>query len=498
MHVPYSPVTRRRMVGVLVTVTALAALSGLGCRSARGFEVADCFRASPRQHPYRAGNRYLPVAAELKAKLYEIPTRQLRMITTAGAPVDLMLHHGGAYRVRERARLEGRVRDGAVLVLLDSHADLTDQVGLAPRPSTVDEADRIEYDIASHVVPSLADGLVSEVIHVANRRLDRQGRLPAHLPGTRLAWVAIFRDPKGVEAAVLLDGARPDRHDALARARPLLERRGRFVEGLVFTGTGRAAVTVRTIFLEDLPDFAGDKRPTILDIDADYFVLGPTGTVLTDRERAEIGRDAATVLARLWERGARPTVISVALSPGYTPEDRMAHVLAELLTSLEQVGFARFERRSDGTLAVESHSQPAATLPELRAARAAVLGAGQDPKRIADALAACQAVIDLHRATARAQQRQGWGNSPFVNTGNPGWWWQPSPVVIARRELNAVAEAHALRAQLFVAQGRSTDALSERSALRRDYSDAYLPVVIREYRPGYGWLVAEGWRHVGS
>ena len=158
---------------------------------------------------------------ESKPCCNDSPDSRVRVLTTAGPPVDLMLHHGGAYSSRERARLEGRIRDGAILVLFDSHADLMDQVGLAPRPTTPEEADRIEYDIASHIVPSIADGLVSEVVHVGNRRLDEQGRLPGHLPGVRRLWVVRIKDTAGVHTAVLLDGERPTPSDALARIRPV-------------------------------------------------------------------------------------------------------------------------------------------------------------------------------------------------------------------------------------------------------------------------------------
>ena len=57
--------------------------------------------------------RYEAAAARLKAQLYDSPQARVRVLSSAGPPVDVMLHHGGAYSARERARLEGRIRDGA-------------------------------------------------------------------------------------------------------------------------------------------------------------------------------------------------------------------------------------------------------------------------------------------------------------------------------------------------------------------------------------------------
>ena len=236
-----------------------------------------------RPHPVA----YHSTAARLKALLYDAPQARVRLLTATGPPVDVMLHHGGAYSARERARLEGRIRDGAVLLLLDSHADLMDQVGLVPRPATVDQADRIEYDIASHIVPSLADGLIVEVIHVGNRRFDREGRLPGHLPGVRQVWVARVRDRTGVEAAVLIDGDRPAPGTALARVQQQVERRRKLIDkalarvaplierepvstaGLEVLRISDTPVTIRTTFPEDLPDLGQRVVTALVQLDRD-------------------------------------------------------------------------------------------------------------------------------------------------------------------------------------------------------------------------------------
>jgi hypothetical protein len=458
----------------------------------------------------RAVSGYDATARQIKELLYAQPKRRIRVATSAGAPVDLILHHGGAYSVRERARLEGRIRDGAVLVLLDSHADFMDQVGLVPRPLTSEDADWIEYDIASHIVPSLADGLISEVVHVGNPRLDRQGRLPGHLPTMRQLWVVRLRDATGVETAVLLDGEQPPRQHALARAKPLLQRRAKSVQDFLArtqpivppSRPGAAVelldvrstpVVVRTTFLDDLPHFVADHRSIVLDIDEDFFVLGPRDTPGGDATRLDIARDAQDAIRRLAERGVRPDLVSIALSPGYTPEDDMVPVTAALLAELEIAGFARFGPVS-ARPSLEIYERLGDTLPEMRAARAAVAAALEDAARIPDALKLCDIVIDRHRLIAAVQQRGGRATSTFAQTGNPEWPWQPSPVVIAQRELNAVGEAHASRAMLLIRLGRYREALDDLFALDRDYADAYRPVTIRQFSSGLGWIPASGWQ----
>jgi hypothetical protein len=457
-----------------------------------------------------AANAYEATARQINELLYAQPKRHVRVATRAGAPVDLMLHHGGAYSVRERARLEGRIRDGAVLVLLDSHADLMDQVGLVPRPVTVEDADWIEYDIASHIVPSLADGLISEVVHVGNRRLDGHGRLPGHLPTVRQLWVVRLRDATGVETAVLLEGERPTRHDALARARPLLQRRAKSVhdfltrtQPIVPRSRPSAAVElvdvrptpviVRTTFLDDLPHLVADRRSIVLDIDEDFFVLGPWEAAGGDAARADIARDVQDAMQRLVQGGVRPDVVSIAVSPGYTPEDAMVPVTAALLAELEIAGFARFAS-PPATPALEIHERLGDTLPEMRAARAAVAAAQEDEAKIPEALRLCDIVIDRHRMTAAVQQRSGRATSAFAQTGNPEWPWQPAPVVIAQRELNAVGEAHASRATLLIRLGRYREALDDLFTLDRDYADAFRPVSIRQFSSGFGWIAASGWQ----
>ena len=210
-------------------------------------------------------------------------------------------------------------------------------------------------------------------------------------------------------------------------------------------------VTIRTTFPDDLPDLSGDPRSVVLDVDEDFFALGPRTRATTERQLGDLARDVDRTVEQLARRGIRPGSVSVALSPGYTPEDEMAPVTAALLGALERAGVSRFARVATGDVATEMHERGDSTLPEIRAARAIAMAAAADDSRATEALALYARVIDRYRSAAVAQQSRGRARSAFARPGNPGWPWQPSPVVGAQHELNAVGEAYAVAEQTPVA-----------------------------------------------
>lgn len=130
----------------------------------------------------------------------------------------------------------------------------------------------------------------------------------------------------------------------------------------------------------------------------------------------------------------------------------------------------------------------------MRAARAAIAAALADDASVGLFLAFCDRIIDRYKAAAIRQQRQGRVHSAFARGGAPDRTWQPSPVVIAPRELNAGGEAHALRAKLLNRIGRHREALDDPLALDEYYPDAQQPIAIRQFSAGFGWIVAEDWQ----
>lgn len=182
-----------------------------------------------------------------------------------------------------------------------------------------------------------ADGSISELIHLANRRLDQQGRLPGHVPAVRKLSIVCVRDATGVEAAVLLAGARPTEPDALARAQRSLQQRSKLlnivapmssstaaaeesISAVELVGSQSRPVTVRTTLPDALPEMLVGRRSVVLDIDEDFFVLGPRETARDDSADREILQDVQTVMEHLSRAGLRPDMVSIALSPGCTPE----------------------------------------------------------------------------------------------------------------------------------------------------------------------------------
>jgi hypothetical protein len=149
-------------------------------------------------------------------------------------------------------------------------------------------------------------------------------------------------------------------------------------------------------------------------------------------------------------------------------------------------------------MALEVHPRTEDTLPEIRAARAMAAAAMCDEARMEEALVLCDRVIARYQTAADVQQRRGRGRSAFVRTGNPDWPWQPSPVVVAQYELNAVGQAYALRSELLARRGRHGEALADRIALEKRYADAYEPVSVRRLSEGYGCIVGQGWMPIDA
>ncbi|MBI4982856.1 MAG: NUDIX domain-containing protein [Candidatus Omnitrophica bacterium] len=124
-------------------------------------------------------------------------------------------NHGWAYQAWEVARLQGLVHDGAVLIHLDSHADMM-SFKIHSRPTDVDMALKERVCFLEHfIVPAVEVGLVGE-IHDIYSELG---------PRDRPVSVDLSKAP-------------------------------------LFLGV-----------IECLHDFSQEQRPIILDIDMDYFAL---------------------------------------------------------------------------------------------------------------------------------------------------------------------------------------------------------------------------------
>ena len=152
-------------------------------------------------------------------------------------PVVVVEEHHQAWPVWERARAEGRIGPGAVLVHLDAHEDLgVPEVTTRVAPDSAQELADTELTVDEAVVPALFTGTVAELVWVTPSWLDEPPRETIRQVGS-----------VGGEGLSLRVGERlpdcPDRREFRTRVLPL----------------------------EKLAEVAGISGPVILDIDLDFF-----------------------------------------------------------------------------------------------------------------------------------------------------------------------------------------------------------------------------------
>jgi hypothetical protein len=469
---------------------AVACLRACVCRAGHGRQACDSTQLTPPKQPLRLRRPDKQAAQAVEPSRGAASTPDVgfhdlvravlgradlafTVATDAEGPrVDVLKHHGEAYSSWEIARIEGRVRDGAVLVHLDAHADMADMVGLVPRPRTPREALAVRYDIASFIVPAAAVGLVREVWLV---QPDYQEKWPEHF-GTREYAVGVFADAHGVRAAALVPSDAEDVERAtLERARFDYEcaRMGGDLEFVSVAGR----LTVHDVHLEELPDFRGEGRSVILDVDEDYFLClsGATEEEWEELQGPVSDDDLGTAVRRTFDvlraRGLRSGAVTVALSPVYTPRRWMQRITELVVENLERAGLARFERDPDGRALVSAVMRPQTEPEELLAARAALEGG-----RLEEALRLADSVLHLCGPEAGRQEEAGRGLSLFAN-GRSELTQQPSPVAfLEQRELNACAGARLVTSRAFRLMGETGAAAEEARLVLVEYGAAYLPL----------------------
>jgi hypothetical protein len=149
------------------------------------------------------------------AMLNQMPTDKEQLKRT----VHVMENHGHAYKWWEVARLQGRIKEGSVLIHVDAHEDMKAK-GSQEQPGTIESALSIIYGEEEFIFPAIRNGLIGEVYLVAPK----------------------FVDVSGGEKKVLVEN-----------------------------GQGKV-VNIHKIYRDGLPDFQNETRPVVLDIDMDYFV----------------------------------------------------------------------------------------------------------------------------------------------------------------------------------------------------------------------------------
>ncbi|HNX82517.1 MAG TPA: glycogen/starch synthase, partial [Candidatus Omnitrophota bacterium] len=239
----------------------------------------------------------------------------------AGVFVEIMMHHNRAYNAWEKARLAGVLNKGALLIHIDSHDDLNMPLSLYGQPKTTEEAEQVRYNIDTFIIPAVMYGLVDEIWIVVS-------------PFTNISQKEEMRS--------------------------------------FITMTGDKKVAIHRVRIEELPDFAGETRDILLDIDLDYFALwsdfddlgypsaaiasfgDATPNVATVQETiARLNSDVEKFIAALDVRHTAAKVITIADSPvQYTPDPYIESLRIAVLTEIASRGiFGAVVRTEASTIA---------------------------------------------------------------------------------------------------------------------------------------------------
>lgn len=243
---------------------------------------------------------------------------------TTPSLIALMGDHNEAYRYWRQAREEDPGLRGAVLVHFDSHDDLGDDPPLHPLPPAPgSESEFLSYvsrtPIGGFIAPAVYEGLVDEIYWV----------VPDWEEGFDVMEFIWF----GAERVFLTGKVADNEGEKLWFS----DRPPPPASGVVpLEPLRRVPVHLRT--KETLPDFEGEARPVILDIDEDGIAYTGYGTT-ADRTQSvpseEIARKRAHDLIDTFQaKHLDPAVTTIAGSPEYTPTALMGDIAEALVDGI--------------------------------------------------------------------------------------------------------------------------------------------------------------------
>lgn len=392
--------------------------------------------------------------------------------TAPGSPrVDLMADHGWAYATWMRWALTSPSHGHAVLIHVDTHPDTRDLGAMAPAPSTPEEADPIEYDIASFIWPAVLHGAVDEFYWVFNPRWGERGD-----EGDHPVWVCTVKDAHGLTAPVVLfQRKKPDLE--AARAKALKQMRLSFKEApeTLSVLVPDKPILVHFVPVSALPDFMNESRPVILDFDFDFWQDSRSLRQYPNTSSTlSVGRSIANDIRTLARKHVKPAVVDMALSDGFTPRDSMFRIGHELTRQLEGNGLLTFERGTNGEPLVRLESNSATCIPDIRALRAAF-----EQRRWRDVMHLSNIILARYGAKADEEERRHPGGLDPLLIGDPSdlRWDQPAPpALLDFRELNAAAEAIYVRARLFEILDEKDQATQTMLVLAHRFPNAFIGV----------------------
>lgn len=246
--------------------------------------------------------------------------------TSPGSPdVYLMYEHGAACSGWEAARINRKLKDGAVLIHIDQHDDMTEPLieGIQ-RPKTLEEAVLYLFGMNNFIPPEVYNGLVDEIYWVIPR--------PANTPSEEgeewdtKFFVCKLQANDGTDFIYFRPYDPKDSKDVIEG-------------GFKIVGSVRN-VMVHKMRIDRLPSFKKDSRDVILDIDEDGYRSAdyrwPSFEETLEEERDIIDKDVSETASVLKDRGINPKVVSITYSGRYAPYELHTFIAGDIVNRFSE------------------------------------------------------------------------------------------------------------------------------------------------------------------
>lgn len=259
--------------------------------------------------------------------------------------------HNRAYFHWNEARLQGKIKQGAVLLHFDTHDDMQFQRWGHTLPPTGEEASLEAYNhfaetlgIASYIAPAVYEGSVSEIYWILPDWAPRESTRGKSFWNDEASFKALMNKCSSAQAEVW--------HRLLGQERDVVFYVASFAKAEIYfspvppdnqDGLFREVrkITVHKVYKEELPDFKDEKRSVIANFDQDWVnntgfdTLGHLDPGLSLKESLRAVRG---LVATLREKNIRPGSVTIAGSPEYTYTDQVDDTTAELVGQLIKQG----------------------------------------------------------------------------------------------------------------------------------------------------------------
>lgn len=210
---------------------------------------------------------------------------------------DVVTHHNQDLDAWQCAQEEGIIQKNAIIIHADSHSDFV-------------KVSAYDFEgIGSYLNMAVINGTASEIYWVVPDFLKPATSEPALDPST-LDPSTLLENYFGI---LTVDA--PREFDIYVKDGQLFFRRPDDYEE---HPNEYAVVRFHKVFMDDLPDFSGEPRDVLLDVDADYFSVESATRVEHSPSHGKLLSDIDTFFDKLHEKGIVPKFAILARSPGFT------------------------------------------------------------------------------------------------------------------------------------------------------------------------------------